>query len=184
MAQEVGHLFGLEPRESPHFEDPRDPSHSKDPAHNDPFAFDFYLLKPYQPPPGGFVGDVMNNLAGGVWQGRDMVLYNAFDWEYLRQKLIKLPGSSRAIIDAKRPSKGQQRKLVEELTKMFDGEARINVRKPEMALSSKRGFAWHWTSLGFQSVAKTQDRSLDWLLALKRFGLRLMILASMKFTLR
>ena len=33
MAQEVGHLFGLEPRGSPHFEDHLDTRHSKDPVH-------------------------------------------------------------------------------------------------------------------------------------------------------
>ena len=73
LAQELGHLFGLEPRDSPHFEDPLDGLHSKDPAHSDPFAFDFYLLKAYQPPAGAFLGDVMNNMGGGVSQGRDMI---------------------------------------------------------------------------------------------------------------
>lgn len=46
MAQEVGHLFGLEPKDSPHIDDPINGSHSKDPQLIDHFAFDFYLVRP------------------------------------------------------------------------------------------------------------------------------------------
>lgn len=162
MAQEVGHLFGLEPRTSPHFEDPLDPNHSKDPGHFDPFAFDFYLLRPYLPfvPPFGFVGDPMNGLGGGVWQGRDMVLYNAFDWEHLRQKFMQLPGAPRSIIDGngKRPTKRMQDKLVAGMNSKFTDELKIEVENLESALYSKPGFEWHWTSLGFQLMSKGKDR--------------------------
>ena len=158
MAQEIGHLFGLEPRESPHFEDPLDGLHSKDPGHFDPFAFDFYLLKPYQPPPFGFVGDVMNNFGGGVGQGRDMVLYNAFDWEYLRKKFVQLPGVSRSIAAEKRPTKKQQNELVTDLHKSFADEPEIKVANPGRALSTKQGFVWHWTPLGFQIVRRVKDK--------------------------
>ncbi len=162
LAQEVGHLFGLEPKESPHFEDPLDGLHSKDPAHSDPFAFDFYLLKPYQPPPNGFLGDVMNNFGGGVWQGRDMVLYNAFDWEYLRQKLVKLPGVARSSAKARRSAKEQQKEAVATLNAVFSGETAIKVENPRKALPAREGFAWHWTARGFQPAARgsgKKDRS-------------------------
>jgi hypothetical protein len=36
LAQELGHVFGCEPPDSPHYEDPRDGKHSKTPGHNDP----------------------------------------------------------------------------------------------------------------------------------------------------
>jgi hypothetical protein len=157
MAQEVGHLFGLEPRESPHFEDPLDEKHSKDPGHFDPFAFDFYLLKPYQIPAFGFVGDVMNNSGGGSRQGRDMVLYNAFDWEHLRKQFVKLPGVSGSIAAEKRPTKKQQNELIADLHKSFAGEPEIKVANPGRALSTKQGFVWHWTHLGFQ-LAKGKEK--------------------------
>ncbi len=156
MAQEIGHLFGLEPRESPHFEDPLDGLHSKDPGHYDPFAFDFYLLRPYQPPPYGFVGDVMNNFGGGVGQGRDMVLYNAFDWEYLRKKLVKLPGASRSTAAERRPSKRQRAELVTALRRVFGDETELRVDSPGRTLPTKQGFVWHWTPRGFQLVKRVK----------------------------
>jgi hypothetical protein len=133
MAQEIGHLFGLEPKDSPHFEDPRDGLHSKDPGHFDPFAFDFYLVKPYQPPAFGFVGDVMNNLGGGVWQGRDMVLYNAWDWEHLRQRLSRLVSSPRMMAGEDRPDE-QQEELVAALDRMYADEPAIEVANRERGM--------------------------------------------------
>jgi hypothetical protein len=157
MAQEVGHLFGLEPRESPHFEDPLDPLHSKDPGHFDPFAFDFWLMKPYQPPPFGFVGDVMNNFGGGVAQGRDMVLYNAFDWEYLRKKLVKLPGVSVSVA-AEKPTRKEQDRVVTDVNEIFGDEPEIRVANPAAALSAKQGYAWHWTHRGFQMARRVKEK--------------------------
>ena len=78
------------------------PRHSKDPVLNDPFAFDFYHLKPYRPTGTAFLGDVMST---AVWQGSDMTLYNAFDWEHLRQKFVKLPGVASSSARAKRSAK-------------------------------------------------------------------------------
>ena len=157
LAQEIGHLFGLEPRDSPHFEDPLDGLHSKDPAHNDPFAFDFYFLKPYQPPPGGFLGDVMNNFGGGVGQGSHMVLYNAFDWEHLRQRFVKLPGIARSSA-ARRPPRDRQRELVSTLDASFAQATPIDVASPGKALSPQQGLAWHWTGRGFQPVASPRGK--------------------------
>jgi hypothetical protein len=161
MAQEVGHLFGLEPRTSPHFEDPLDPNHSKDPRHFDPFAFDFYLLRPYLPfiPPNGFVGDVMNGLGGGVWQGRDMVLYNAFDWEHLRQKFMKLPDAPRTGlgIEGMGVSKNMQKKIANDLHATLVDNLEIEVEDLESALYPKPGYEWHWTSLGFQLIRKDKS---------------------------
>jgi hypothetical protein len=141
-------ISGLEPRTSPHFEDPLDPNHSKDPGHFDPIAFDFYLLRPYLPfvPPFGFVGDPMNGLGGGVWQGRDMVLYNAFDWEHLRQKFMQLPGAPRSSLDAegKGSSKNTQKKMVTDLQTTFADDREIEIDNLESALYSKPGYEWHW----------------------------------------
>ena len=89
FAQEVGHLFGLEPGGSPHFQDLNNPFHSKDPAIYDPYAFDFVNKRIY-PAPNHFLGDTLNNLGSGAWQGADSVMYNAYDWEYIRQGLMNL----------------------------------------------------------------------------------------------
>jgi hypothetical protein len=154
LAQEVGHLFGLEPRDSPHFEDPLDGLHSKDPGHFDPFAFDFYRMKPYTIPPGRFLGDVMNNFGGGVGQGSDLVLYNAFDWEHLRKKFIALPGATRSA----RASGGRRPKeLAAAVQAVFAREPEINVENTARSLSARPGLVWQWTSSGFvpQKVAKS-----------------------------
>jgi hypothetical protein len=158
VAQEIGHLFGLEPRESPHFEDPLDGLHSKDRSVIDPFAFDFYLQKPYQPLLGDFIGDVMNNFGGGLSRGRDMVLYNAFDWEHLRKKLPRLPDVFRAIASEKRLSKDQHDNLVDDWHKRFADETEIKVAYPGRVLSAREGFEWHWTSLGFQPGKSVRAR--------------------------
>lgn len=88
FAQEIGHNFGLEPPTSPHYQDPKDPIHSKDPFVDDPFAYDFVRDRPF-----GRIGDTMNNLGGGASQGADAVMFNAFDSEYLRQQILGLPSS-------------------------------------------------------------------------------------------
>ena len=93
FAQEIGHLFGLEPGGSPHFQDPANPMHSKDPSIYDPYAFDFVNKRIY-PAPNHFLGDPMNNLGNGVFQGADSVMYNAYDWEYVRQGLMNLNANS------------------------------------------------------------------------------------------
>jgi Repeat of unknown function (DUF5648) len=86
VAQEIGHNFGLEPPTSPHYQDPADPGHSKDPFIYDQFAYDFINNRVYDPQ----IGDTMNNLGGGAFQGVDHVAFNAYDWEYLRSKLLEL----------------------------------------------------------------------------------------------
>jgi hypothetical protein len=172
MAQEIGHLFGLEPKDSPHFEDPLDGLHSKDPAHSDPFAFDFYLLKPFQPAPGGFLGDVMNNMGGGVAQGRDSVLYNAFDWERLRQKFVTMPGVAPSTLSAKPTAKDAQREMVGTLDASFAGLTAIEVDDPGKALPARRGYTWHWTGRGFQPAARGANGKGRSVLASSVEGLR------------
>jgi hypothetical protein len=80
-AQEIGHNFGLEPPTSPHFEDPRDARHSRDPLINDPLAFDFVKNAVYP----RLIGDVMSNeFPNGRFRGSEATMYNAYDWEYVR----------------------------------------------------------------------------------------------------
>jgi hypothetical protein len=83
FAQEIGHNYGAEPPGSPHYQDPADAGHSKDPVITDPYAFDFVKRVPFTQ-----IGDTTNNAGNGSWMGNDAVLYNAYDWEYLRQQLI------------------------------------------------------------------------------------------------
>jgi len=152
VAQEVAHLFGLEPPESPHFDGS---GHSKDPVLVDPFAFDFYLLKPYVPPTGQALGDVMSS---GWGQGRDLVLYNVFDWEFLRNRLAALWAPSTRMGSARRPSARQRRVLVDSLRTRFDDEPSVDVRRPQTALPHQRRRAWEWTRSGFQSVTATRSK--------------------------
>ena len=135
MAQEVGHTFGLEPSDSPHYDGG---GHSKDPFLIDPFAFDFIRNRPYNPPETGFfLGDVMSWAWG---QGMNYTLYNAYDWEHLRKVLVRISGLQRA---------GRKR-LADVIKKPFDKLEKIRVQRPESTLYSKRGYEWHWTDTGFR----------------------------------
>jgi hypothetical protein len=93
FAQEIGHNFGLEPPASPHFQDTADPGHSKDPKINDPLNFDFVNRVTRVDRADRFLGDTLNNLAGGAFQGIDWISYNAFDWNFLQQQFAALPGT-------------------------------------------------------------------------------------------
>jgi hypothetical protein len=93
IMQEIGHNFGLEPPGSPHYQDPRDPGHSKDGPLGDPYAFDFIRRRSFTPGPDGFVGDLMNNMASGVFQGNDSTALNAYDFNYMLDQLQKLPST-------------------------------------------------------------------------------------------
>lgn len=146
MAQEIGHIFGLVPPDSPHFDGG---FHSKNRAVIDPFAFDFYLMKPYHPGVGDFIGDVM----GVGWhQGRDLVLFNAFDWDHLRKRLVQLPGIGGLAAAKERPSKKEQGELTDELNHIFADLPKLKIANPGRALPAKKGLVWHWTPLGFQPV--------------------------------
>jgi hypothetical protein len=98
---------------------------------------------PYTIPPGRFLGDVMNNLGGGVGQGSDLVLYNAFDWEHLRKRFIALPGGPRTARLASGP-----RELTAALNAVYATEPEFNVERPADSLPSRPGHAWQWTSTG------------------------------------
>jgi len=94
FAQETGHNFGLEPPGSPHFQDPQDHGHSKDAKidNSDGYAYDFVNSRYYKDnlPHGGFLGDTLNNTGGGAFQGSDSILFNSYDWEHLRQEIMKI----------------------------------------------------------------------------------------------
>ena len=142
MAQEVGHTFGLEPRDSPHYDGG---SHSKDDQLIDPFAFDFVNLRPYFPlPPGAsFLEDVMFPFLS---QGMNSVLYNAFDWEHLRQELVRI-----STLQSVR-----RKKLGEVIKEPFKKVEKIQLEHPESTLYSKKGFEWHWTDTGFKLLERKQ----------------------------
>jgi hypothetical protein len=101
----------------------------------------------------------MNNTGGGVAQGRDMVLYNAFDWEHLRRKFMRLPGAPRSSLEAERKgsSKNMQKQMVTDLHAILSGNPEIQVEDLESVLYSKPGHEWHWTALGFQLAGKSKD---------------------------
>jgi hypothetical protein len=103
-------------------------------------------MKPYIPPLGRFLGDVMNNFGGGVGQGSDLVLYNAFDWEHLRKRFVALPGIARSA----RMAAGRRPKdTAAALQAFFANEPEINVESPGKSLLARPGHAWRWTSTGF-----------------------------------
>lgn len=89
-AQEFGHNLGLEPPGSPHYQDPADPGHSKDPAIVDAFAFDFVNRRPY---PSG-AGDTMNNASNGSWRGDEAALFNAYDFNFMRTRIAAKTAST------------------------------------------------------------------------------------------
>ena len=152
IAQEVAHNFGVVSPSSPHFDGGY---HSKNPQLIDPFAFDFVHLRPYYPytngPLGAFLGDVMSY----AWvQGKDQTLYNPYDWEYLRQELANL-----AFQAVANPDEAQvQEKPIEDLTKTFTNIKKIQPYTAESILTSKPGFEWHWTRLGFQRLVQGKPR--------------------------
>jgi hypothetical protein len=150
MAQEVGHNFGCESGFSPHSDGNW---HSKDPDILEPAAstaFDFVLLRPYLGVPLGPVADVM----GSYWgRGKDLVLFNAYDWEYLRVKLLTAAGIAPEIKDEKDPK--ARKKMIDDLETAF-GDQKIEVGNHERFLSPRPGFEWHWTRSGFQLLKKGQ----------------------------
>jgi len=75
--------------------------------------------------------DVMNNFGGGVGQGRDMVLYNAFDWEHLRQRFVKLPGAARSAASGRQSSKESQKEMM----------ATLNARRHRVLRTRRRASA-------------------------------------------
>lgn len=50
-------------------------------------------------------------------------------------------------------------KMVDDIQKAFVGLQKIQVEHPESTLSSKPGFEWHWTRLGFQSLIEGKTRT-------------------------
>jgi hypothetical protein len=149
FAQEIAHNFGAEPPSSPHFDGGY---HSKHPNIIDPFAFDFVRLVPYYPsPPGLYLGDVMSY----AWsQGRDSTLFNAYDWEHLRKRLVNL--SFHAVNDQDETE--SEDRTVENIHKALADQNKIHPYTAESTLTSKPGFEWHWTRLGFQLLAEVKTR--------------------------
>jgi hypothetical protein len=97
------------------------------------------------------VGDVM----GEAWgRGRDLTLFNEYDWEHLRQRLVEISALAPEIQD----KSGRKEELVKEVQTAFVGVEKIQVENPESALYSKPGFEWHWTSNGFQSLKEGKPK--------------------------
>ena len=145
MAQEVGHTFSLVSKTSPHYDGT---GHSKDPMLIDPFAFDFVRLRPYFPPEGAtYLADVMSN----AWdQGKDSTLFSAFDWEFLRPQLVRLSEMDSENLNGTKGMKSIEENIEEPFAKM----QKIYTEDPESTLSSKTGFDWYWTDVGFQCFPK------------------------------
>jgi hypothetical protein len=171
MAHEVGHSFGCVSGLSPHFDGGW---HSKDLDLLDPYAFDFLLLRPYITVPRGPLADVMGQHYG---RGKDLTLFSDYDWEHLRQRLVEISALASENLD----QSGRKKKLVEEVQTAFVGLQKIHVEDPESTLSSKPGFEWHWTRMGFQRLIEGKpngNRSgLAWsaesiIFALKQLGIK------------
>ncbi len=150
MAQEVAHNFGCVSGFSPHTDGGW---HSKDPDILEPAAstaFDFVLLRPYLGVPRGPVADVM----GVNWgRGKDLVLFNEYDWEHLRKRLLAPPGITSEIKGEK--NQYALKKMTDDLESSF-ADQKINVENYEKSLSSKPNLKWHLTRSGFQLLKKGQ----------------------------
>jgi hypothetical protein len=83
-----------------------------------------------------------------------MVLYNAFDWEHLRQKFVKLPGVPRSAPSARRSPREAQKEMTATLEVGLSDAALIKVDNPGKALPTRPGYAWHWTGRGLQPAAR------------------------------
>ena len=141
MAQEIAHTFGIVSGDSPYTDGG---GHSILVDLMDPTAFDFVRLKPYYPSDDP-VADVMGIALG---RGRDLTLFNEFDWERLRQRLVEI-----SALTVKGESKKEKRKkMLDRVGAPFKGLQKIQVIHPKLTLSSKPGFDWHWTKNGFQSL--------------------------------
>ncbi len=146
IAQEIGHNFGLESPNSPHYDGE---SHSEDPEIDDPYkAFDFVRERAYYPPqPGLFLGDIMS----WAWnQGNNSTLFNTYDWEQLRSEFMNLPSTGSDI----NPNY---------LTEIEPSKIKVNEFLVEPQLSTKQeyyekslrpaeGYQWEWTLQGLQSI--------------------------------
>lgn len=150
MAQEVAHNFGCVSGSSPYTDGSW---HSKFPEILEPgasCAFDFVLLRPYLGVPRGPVADAMD----GFWgRGKDLVLYNAYDWEHLRQKLVAASGIASESEDENEPEE-YKKKVTNDLETSFADLTPIKVENYDSILSPKPGFEWYWTHLGFQLLRK------------------------------
>lgn len=156
MAQEIAHNFGAVSGFSPHSDGG---SHSKDPQILDPYAFDFVLLKPYYPVTQDYLGPYVGDVMSYAWQqGKDLTLFNAYDWEHLRERLSKfsvIPG-----IMYGPPQEMSQEHMID-LRSTFTDLQKIDLSNTEYSLSSKPGFDWCWTRSGFQLMQKgEQDKHL------------------------
>src|SRR5262249_11315348 len=111
--------------------------HSKDPLIADPDAFDFINNRAFT----ARVGDTMNNLAGGAFQGVDAIMYNAFDWEYLRKQAVGLGNSGPTLPDHfmtdVTPGVSAAGKNVYFFARRVDGRIYFN-----LAASGKAGQGW------------------------------------------
>lgn len=99
----------------------------------------------------------MNNFGGGLSQGRDMVLYNAFDWEHLRKRFVKLPGAARSVPGSQRSPREARKDMEATLDAAFVNATSFKVDNPVKALPTRQG-NWHWTAHGFQLAAGSGDR--------------------------
>jgi hypothetical protein len=146
LAQEVGHNFGAVSRQSPYSDGG---GHSTIVDILDPLAFDFVRLRPYYPSEHP-VADVM----GVAWgRGRDLTLYNDYDWEHLRQRLVQ----TSAIAPEVQDETARKKKLVEEVQTPLAELQKIQVESPESALYPKPGFQWNWTTIGFQCLKEDKE---------------------------
>ena len=92
FGQELGHCFGAEPEEDPHYD--HDPTvqahHSKDATIDTldaELGFDCQLNQPFPNP----MFDNMHQAVCGC--PNDETCYNSWDWEYLRKQFVKLSSS-------------------------------------------------------------------------------------------
>jgi len=85
--QEIGHVFGLEPTNDPHFDITVQPGHSKDKTIDVADAeegFDIQTNRSFPNP----TFDVMHQAVCGCQNSSTS--YNSWDWEYLRKQFVKL----------------------------------------------------------------------------------------------
>jgi hypothetical protein len=84
----------------------------------------------------------------------DSSLFNPQDWERIRQKLVEISLAPEDLNESDR-----KEKLIEDVQTPFVGLQKIQVDNPEYSLSSKPGFEWYWTSIGFQRLIEHKSKT-------------------------
>ena len=158
FSHETGHNTGLEPPSSPHFDPTGQASHSKDQTIDATDAADGFDIEFSQPLPAPTY-DIMFPTGPAPGYSPDQVCLNSWDWEFVRNQLLKSSstGPHDPFISWQNLG-GQNLRPYPSAARNADGRLEVFVIGGDRALyhiwEESPGGAWHnWDSLGGQALA-------------------------------